>query len=187
VIAVDSDGHLLLSSRYTSEVTKINSDTGEIIWRLGGSHNQFTYVNDPLNGPSCQHAIRPLGNNRYTLFDNGNGHRPWASRAVEYELNPNTLTATVAWQYPATPTTSLFAYYMGNAQRLPNGNTLINWVIGNLPKLTEVRPDGTKAFEMNWVNNPRPSPCILTISRSSTRRRATSTWTAASTCWIRKC
>jgi len=29
---------------------------------------------------------------------------------------------------------------------------LINWAIGSLPKLTEVRPDGSKAFEMNWVN-----------------------------------
>jgi hypothetical protein len=62
--------------------------TGEIIWRLGGTHNQFTYINDPLNGPSCQHTIRPLGNNRYTLFDNGNGHSPQVSRAVEYELDP---------------------------------------------------------------------------------------------------
>jgi len=41
---------------------------------------------------------------------------------------------------------------MGDAQRLPNGNTLIDWAVGNLPKLTEVRPDGSKAFEMNWVN-----------------------------------
>ncbi|MCX6875838.1 MAG: aryl-sulfate sulfotransferase [Verrucomicrobia bacterium] len=151
-IAVDSDGHLLLSSRNTSEVTKINRDSGEIIWRLGGTHNQFTYLNDPLAGPRNQHAIRPLGSNRYTLFDNGDGHSPQVSRAVEYELNPVTKTATVVWQYPASPTTSLYSHYMGNAQRLPNGNTLINWAVGNLPKLTEVRPDGTKAFEMNWVD-----------------------------------
>jgi hypothetical protein len=151
-IAVDSDGHILLSSRNTSEVTKINADTGEIIWRMGGTHSTLTYVNDPLNGQTNQHAIRPLGNNRYTLFDNGDGHSPQVSRAVEYEVNPTAKTATLVWQYPATPTTSLYSHYMGNAQRLPNGNTLINWVIGNLPKLTEVRPDGTKAFEMNWVS-----------------------------------
>jgi hypothetical protein len=40
---------------------------------------------------------------------------------------------------------------MGDVQRLTNGNTLIDWAIGLLPKLTEVRPDGSKAFEMNWV------------------------------------
>ena len=75
-IDVDTDGHILLSSRNTSEVTKINRDTGEIIWRLGGTHNQFTYVNDPLTGPRNQHAIRAVGTNRYTLFDNGNVHSP---------------------------------------------------------------------------------------------------------------
>ena len=151
-IDVDTDGNILVSSRNLSEITKINRDTGEVIWRLGGTHNQFAFVNDPLSGPRNQHAIRSIGTNRYTLFDNGNGHSPQMSRAVEYLLDPTNMTATVAWQYPATPTTSLFAYYMGNCQRLPNGNTLINWVIGSLPKLTEVRPDGTKAFEMNWVN-----------------------------------
>jgi len=151
-IDVDTDGHLLISSRSTSELTKINRDTGEIIWRMGGTHNQFTFVNDPLNGPRNQHSFRSVGTNRYTLFDNGNQHSPSVSRAVEYALNLTNMTATVVWQYPPTPTTSLYSYYMGNAQRLPNGNTLINWAIGSLPKLTEVRPDGSKAFEMNWVS-----------------------------------
>jgi len=41
---------------------------------------------------------------------------------------------------------------MGDVQRLSNGNTLIDWAIGSLPKLTEVRPNGTKAYEMNWVS-----------------------------------
>ena len=150
-ISVDSDGHILLSSRNTSEVTKINRDTGEIIWRLGGTHNQFTYLNDPLNGQRNQHAVRALGNNHYTLFDNGNGHSPQVSRGVEYVVDPVAMTATLVWQYLEAPT-NLFTYYMGDVQRLPNGNTLINWVIGGYPKLTEVRPDGTKAFEMNWVS-----------------------------------
>lgn len=150
-IDIDTDGHILLSARNTSEITKINRDTGEIIWRLGGAHNQFNFVNDPLNGPRNQHAIRMVATNDYTLFDNGNLHSPSVSRAVEYVLDTTNMTATVAWQYPNPATPSLYSYYMGNAQRLPNGNTLIDWAIGNLPKLTEVRPDGTKAFEMNWV------------------------------------
>ena len=51
-IDVDTDGHILLSSRSTSEITKINRDTGEIIWRFGGVNNQFTFANDPLSGPA---------------------------------------------------------------------------------------------------------------------------------------
>ncbi|MHC4657344.1 MAG: aryl-sulfate sulfotransferase, partial [Planctomycetota bacterium] len=125
-------------------VTKINSDTGEIIWRLSGAHSDFTFVNDPLNGFRNQHAIRSTGNGRYLLFDNGNLHSPSVSRAVEYELDLDAMTATVVWEFREMP--DVYSHYMANTQRLPNGNTLINWAVGSLPKLTEVRPDGTKAF-----------------------------------------
>ena len=151
-IDVDTDGNILLSSRNTSECTKIDRNTGDIIWRLGGPSSTLTFLNDPLNGPANQHAIRTVGTNDYTLFDDGNLHNPSVSRGVEYVVDTNSMTATMVWQYPPTPTTSIYAFYMGNAQRLTNGNTLIDWAVGNLPKLTEVRPDGTKAFEMNWVN-----------------------------------
>jgi hypothetical protein len=150
-IDIDTDGNILISSRNTSEITKINRDNGDIIWRLGGGHNQFTYVNDPLIGTRNQHSIRCVGTNHYIMFDNGNLHSPPVSRGVEYAINTNNMTATVVWQYPAVPTNTIYSFYMGNVQRLTNGNTLINWAVGNLPKLTEVRPDGTKVFEMNWV------------------------------------
>ena len=151
-IDVDTDGNILLSSRNTSECTKIDRNTGDIIWRLGGVRSSFTFTNDPLNGPRNQHAIRVVTTNDYTLFDDGNLHNPSVSRGVEYRVDTNSMTASVVWQYPPTPTAALYSFYMGNAQRLPNGNTLIDWAVGNLPKLTEIAPDGTKAFEMNWVN-----------------------------------
>ena len=154
-IDLDYDGQILLSCRGISEMTKINRDTGEIIWRLGGAHSDFTFINDPLNGPRNQHAIRATDPNRYLLFDNGDGHSPQVSRGVEYELNmdPNVMTASIVWQYPDPTTTSMYAHYMANTQRLPSGNTLINWAVGYLPKLTEIKPDGTKALELNWLNN----------------------------------
>jgi hypothetical protein len=149
-IDIDDDDQLLLSSRHLSEVTKINRQTGAIIWRLGGAHNQFTFINDPLNGFTGQHDIRSLGNGHYTLFDNGNLHDPPVSRAVEYELDPVRKTATLVWEYRNPPGTST-SYYMGNVQRLPNGNTQINWAVGDRPKATEVRPDGSVAYEMNFT------------------------------------
>lgn len=149
-IDIDTDENILLSSRHASEVTKINRQTGEVIWRFGGEKNQFTIINDPLNGPQNQHDIRSLGNNRYTLFDNGNEHDPRVSRAVEYEIDEENKTATLVWEFRDNP--DKYSHYMGNTQRLPNGNTLINWAEGYLPKITEVRPNGEKAFEMNWEN-----------------------------------
>ena len=152
-IDIDDDGNILLSSRNINEITKINRQTKEIIWRLGGAHNQFTFINDPLNGFNAQHAVRRTGHNRYLLFDNGTYRNPQVSRAVEYELNTNTnpKTATLKWEY-RNPSGTSYSYYMGNAQRLPNGNTLINWAVPDRPKLTEVRPNRTVAFEMNFVD-----------------------------------
>jgi hypothetical protein len=146
-IDLDDDGHILLSSRHISEVTKIDRQTGEIIWRLGGKKNQFTFVDDPRNGFSFQHDIRVLGNGHYTLFDNGNGYNPPISRAVEYVVDTLAMTATLVWEYPGE-NLNYQSHYMGNVQRLPNGNTFINWAEYWLPKATEVTPDGEKVYEM---------------------------------------
>ncbi len=148
-IDVDDDGNLVVSSRHISEITKINRDTGDIIWRLSGAHNQFTFINDTFNGVSYQHDIRALGNHHYTIFDNGNGHSPQVSRAVEYEINTDTMEATVVWEFRDSP--DKYASYMGNAQRLPNGNTLINFVSAAYPKAIEVTPGGQKVFEMSFL------------------------------------
>ena len=145
-IDVDEDGHILVSARHLSETTKINRNTGEIIWRLSGSKSSFTFLNDPLNGTSYQHSISALGNGRYMVFDNGNNHNPQVSRAVEYQLNLTNRTATMVWEFRDTP--EEFSGFMGNAQRLPNGNTLINWVYD---KIVEVDSNGAKHFEMNLV------------------------------------
>ncbi len=149
-IDIDTDGNILLSSRHISEITKIDRETGEIIWRLGGAHSDFNFIDDPLQGPRNQHAIRHTGLNRYLLFDNGDLHSPQLSRACEYEVDLENKTASLIFEYRESP--DVYAHYMGNTQRLPNGNTLINWAVGNLPKLTEVQPDGVKAFEMNWAD-----------------------------------
>ncbi len=150
-IDIDDDDNIILSSRCVNEVTKIDRQTKEIIWRLSGAHNQFTFINDPLNGFSGQHYVRRTGHNRYLLFDNGNFHNPPVSRAVEYQLDTDQMTATLIWEY-RNPPGSEYSYYMGNAQRLPNGNTLINWAVPDRPKLTEVRPNGEVAFEMNFAD-----------------------------------
>ena len=148
-IAIDRDGNILISSRYLDEVTKINRSTGNIMWRMGGSgckNNQFTFTNDNnygFTGFSHQHDITVLSNGNLLLFDNGNLRYPQYSRAVEYQLNQTTKTATKVWEF--TNNQSTYSQAMGSAQRLPNGNTLINWVQYGI---TEVRPDNSIAFNL---------------------------------------
>jgi outer membrane protein assembly factor BamB len=144
-IDFDNDGNILISSRHLDEITKINRQTGSIIWRLGGKGNNFTFINDPGKF-NYQHGVRRLANGNIILFDNGNFHTPPHSRAVEYALDETNMTATMVWQYRNTPDN--FGFAMGFAQRLGNGNTVISWGSTN-PTLTEVTPSGQIALELS--------------------------------------
>ena len=156
-IDIDFDGNFIFSCRGLDEITKIHRITGEIIWRWGGAKNEFVFVNDyPF---THQHSIRSLGNNRYLLFDNGNFSAQYTntinvSRAVEYELDTILMTATKVWDFIHPD--SLFTPSIGGVQRLPNGNTLINF--GNLQYLnsgsvvTEVDSNGQIVFQLEYDN-----------------------------------
>ncbi len=143
-IELDNDGNLILSSRHMDEVTKINRQTGNIIWRWGGEYcenNQFTFINDS-QGFSHQHDIRRLSNGNLTLFDNGNLHSPQFSRAAEYQLDEINKLAFLVWEHKNDP--SSFSSAMGSVQRFPNHNSIIGWGLSsNNPAISEVRADGS--------------------------------------------
>lgn len=90
----DSDGNFLISYRHLNAVHKINRQTGDVMWRLGGELSDFTFVND--GGFSGQHDIRAV-NGEYTLFDNGN--MTGGTRAVTYALDTVNWTATKTNEY----------------------------------------------------------------------------------------
>ena len=156
-IDIDFDGHFLISCRGLDEITKIHRTTGEIIWRWGGTQNEFTFVDDyPF---THQHSIRSLGDNRYILYDNGNYSAQYTgtvniSRAVEYELDTNLMEATKVWEFVHPD--SLYTPSIGGVQRLPNGNTLIDF--GNLQWLnigsivTEVDANNQIVFQLEYAN-----------------------------------
>ncbi len=152
-IEYDTDGNIMISSRHLNEITKINRTTGNIMWRLGGfNNNNFTFIND-TDKFNYQHDIRRLKNGHITLYDNGNAHNPPYSRAVEYELDEQTKTAKLVWQFRSNP--DIFGPFMGNVQRLENGNTIIGWggtMNEPVTTVTEVSPNGTKLFEMKLPN-----------------------------------
>lgn len=143
-IEIDTDGNLLVSFRNMDEITKIDAQTGAIIWRMGGRRNEFTFRNDPLNGFSHQHGIRRLPNGNIILFDNGNLHSPPQSRAVEYRVDEMNKTADLVWEYRPSP--PLYGFALGFAQRLANGNTLV--CFGTAQRIIEVDPSGRTRWEV---------------------------------------
>ncbi len=149
---LDHDGNLIISSRRMNEVTKIDRQTGEIIWRLGGKANEFEFVNDP-EGFFYQHDARRLANGHITIFDNHDIVGSTYARAVEYALDETgpQKRATLVWEHRG----SAASQALGNAQRLPNGNTMIGW--GTLyPTLSEVKANGEIAFELTFSPPAEP-------------------------------
>lgn len=165
-IQITADGNFLASFRNLSAVVKIARSDGHVIWQLGGKHNDFTFVDDPLNGPCAQHAAYELPNGHLLLFDDGaqydarlgdqtgdfcpNPASPFPytanrvarahSRGAEYALDEVGHTATMVWDYDRS---DIYTAFAGSAQRLSNGDTLVDWAFnGNagssIPLATEV-------------------------------------------------
>ncbi|MFI7002622.1 aryl-sulfate sulfotransferase [Nocardia sp. NPDC050175] len=71
-----------------------------------------------------QHHATPVGDGNILLFDNGTfrtGESVTYSRILEIDR----ATGEIAWSYQDSPREAFFTPFMGGAQRLANGNTLI--------------------------------------------------------------
>jgi len=149
-IFLDVDGNVVVST--PTEVRKISRQTGEVMWTLGGSQNEFTIVGAGFDASDFGgHGTYRLANGHLLEYDNS--HAGITSRVIEYTLDESNKVATVVWSY--TPPTMIACFATGNAQRLPNGNTLICWGLprnGGVPSCTEVTPSGEKVFELSITN-----------------------------------
>jgi hypothetical protein len=107
-----ADGTVAASLRSVSAVIIIDRASGEISWRLGP---------DIL---AQQHCPSELPGGSLLLFDNGTfrtGESVTYSRVIEVDRR----TRAITWQYRDSPPENFFTPFMGSAQRLRNGNTLV--------------------------------------------------------------
>ena len=144
VVYSPSDGDLIISIRHQYWVIKIDYDnglgSGDIVWKLGWQ-GDFTLVGgtDPVDWFYAQHGpsfvtSNTSGTYQLTLFDNGDNRpingspcgegpvSPCYSTVPLLEINESAMTATVQWQ----DTLSMFSFFGGNAEVLPNGNVEFN-------------------------------------------------------------
>ena len=150
-VEVDRDSNFILSSRFFSEVTKIDRQSGNIIWRMNGKRNQFLFSNDPYAGFYGQHDPRRITNGNITLFDNGKAGNPIRpARALEYAVDETSRTANLVWSH--TFASNANSGQMGNVQRLGNANTVIGW--GGLRNanvaLSCVKPNGVTVLHVSF-------------------------------------
>ena len=149
-IEIDSDGDIIVSNRAMSELIKFDRQSGDVIWRLGGPMNDFTFINDALYGPNRQHDVRRLDNGNIIIFDNGDQRDIPFTRVSEYQINESDLTATLVWEYSHPE--GHVSLNQGCAQRLGNGNTLISWggVSGHGQIITEIDTSDQRVLEIEY-------------------------------------
>ncbi len=175
-IAVMADGDLLMSFRHLSAVFKVARTAhdgyaaGQVIWRLGGRHSDFTFTDLQGNtdgGPCAQHTASELPNGHILLFDNGAWNQgplcidpadPMGAttsrtptRITEWALDPVSHEATMVWNYSVADRYALFA---GSAKRLAEGNTLIGWASSTKAVASEVGATGDLLWDLTSPDTP---------------------------------
>jgi hypothetical protein len=170
-IDVDVDGNLLVSSRNTHTIYKIDRRSGEIIWRLGGKHSDFAMGAGAAF--AWQHDARHQPGGRMTIFDNEGS--PFAagaqSRAIILLVDQQHMTADLQREYRHP--TPLEASSKGSVQLLPNGNVFVGW--GAEPFVSEFASSGEllfdarigasyvfyRAFRMPWTGHAPAIPAVV--------------------------
>ena len=193
-IDVDHDDNLLVSARETSTVYKIDRNSGEIIWRLGGKRSDFEM--GPGTRFAFQHDARRLPDGTISIFDNGslifeNG-TPKAveeSRGIVLGLDERKMKATLVREY--THPDKQCADAAGNMQVLPNGNVFVGW--GRALAISEFSENGEmlfdaslprknesyRAFRFSWSARPSDQPAAVAERVSEEEVRVYASWNGA--------
>jgi hypothetical protein len=142
-IAEWPNGDITLSFRNLSKFITISRQTGEVLWKLG------------LPLTSGQHNPTPLPNGHLLIFDNGPHRLPdpehdpegieSASFPYSRVLELTVPSGEIVWRYQEPRVSDFFSPRISSAQRLPNGNTLINE--GWFGRFFEVPPEGDTVWE----------------------------------------
>lgn len=153
----DTDGNLLIDSRYTWTVYKVDACSGAIVWRLGGKDSSFTLKAAP--GQSLDHAAEifayqhdpeAVGAHEYTVFDDesaGGTPQYSTSRAVTVRLDLSQHTATLVASDDQPE--GLVTPAQGNVQTLPSGDLVVGW--GGQPYVSVFSPSGTLLYNARYA------------------------------------
>ncbi len=155
-VHLDTDGNLLINSRYTWTTYKVSLRTGRIIWELGGKQSTFRLAAAPgqvldTAGEifAFQHDPEAIGNGEYTIFDDesdGTTTLLSHSRVVTVKLDLATRVATLVKSVEQPE--GLVAPAEGNAQTTRNGDLFVGW--GRLPYISEFSPSGRLLFNAQF-------------------------------------
>ncbi|MEA2424331.1 MAG: hypothetical protein QOH13_741 [Thermoleophilaceae bacterium] len=190
-IDVDSDGNWLVSMRNMWTIYKVNSKTGEVMWKLGGKASSFAVPDNVAF--AFQHDARWRPNGQLSMFDNDccalipqpSGPPKAAppvhgqTRGLVIKLDEAAKTVSLVSERKLYDLTS---GTQGNMQILPNGNTFMGW--GQQPFYSEFSKTGKlllsvrlpdpdesyRAYRYAWKGNPPGRPSVKATPTGSKTR-----------------
>jgi len=186
-IDVDHDSNLLICSRWTFTVYKIDRRSGEIIWRLGGKKSDFEM--GAGTWMRYQHDARRQSDGTITIFDNGGRYKDKQSYGLVLELDIDEMSASLVRSYGHP--NKWRAASQGNMQVLPNDNVFIGW--GSESVFSEFSKDGEllfdarfppqvesyRAFRFPWSGHPSEEPAVAVEAGSHDEVKIYASWNGA--------
>ncbi|MCD8341345.1 MAG: aryl-sulfate sulfotransferase [Clostridiales bacterium] len=125
---IDEDGNLLISCRNINSILKVSRETGELIWILGGSEDEFGLTADQLF--SKQHSIIVTEDGSYMIFNNANDEvaagTADSSSVVRLRVDEDTMEVT---EYEKVET-GFYSNYMGAIRELDGDAGIYLWSVG---------------------------------------------------------
>lgn len=173
-----ANGRTLISSRNTSAMYELDTQTGQVLTSIGGKHSTFKQSSGAVT--AFQHDASVLPSGTISVFDNGSTPKVQPeSRALILSVDPQTKTETVVAQY-THKAPSLSAASQGNVQSLEDGNVFVGW--GAEPYFSEFTAGGQMIYDAHmhgsyqsyrtyrfpWAATPSEPPAIVASSTSST-------------------
>lgn len=118
-----ADGNFIFSFRHTDSIVKVDRNTGQILWTLGGKEDQFGLSGDQVF--SFQHYVRVQPDGSLWVFDNGNNlHQTRVISFVLDQANKKVVSFTDVYDKPATQPPSTF---MGSYAQLGASRYFFGW------------------------------------------------------------
>jgi len=136
-----ADGGAYLMARYLDALVRLDADH-RFAWQLGGRDATLLPV-DPAHEPFHGHLTHAW-DDHVLMFDN-HSHQDGPSRVMELVVDPEAGTYEAVWIHEEPG--GVEVGYLGDARRLPEGNTLIAW--SPRGELEEVAPDGTSMWRLD--------------------------------------
>ena len=163
--------NIIFDSREANFLAIISKKTGKIVWKIGPNWDDENIKHiSYIIGPHHTHLIPEglPGEGNILVFDNGGwgGYgvpntvsedgtkNVWRDYSRVLEINP--ITLEIVWQFTPesiragipTDASKFYSPYVSSAQRLPNGNTLIDE--GSNGRLIEVTYEKERVWE--WIS-----------------------------------